>query len=75
MQIAQTPPLDYLREQGTASATVIRAHCGLTHEEVYAELVQAEARGLVRVEVSYFDRGARPRTYWAWMADDDDSRT
>jgi hypothetical protein len=74
MRLAQTPAIDYLREQGIASATVIRAHCGLTHEEVYAELVQAEARGLVRVEVAH-SRGARPRIYWAWMEDDDDSRT
>jgi hypothetical protein len=36
--------------------------------------VQAEARGLVRVEVAH-SRGARPRIYWAWMEDDDDSRT
>lgn len=49
-------PIDHLAQRGQATAAQIAGATGLHIESVYAELVKAEAAGLVRVNTDKHHR-------------------
>jgi hypothetical protein len=51
--------------EGPATAAVIRAKCGLTHEAVYVELVRMYDEGLARVETLGHAEKTSERLPWA----------
>lgn len=58
-------PVNYLRgREDEPSAEQIAKACGLSLTATYAQLVAAEARGLVRVVVSYDRRKTPRRIFW-----------
>ena len=58
----------YIRRMGPAEAVDISCRLMVPIDDVYAELIPLESRGLVRIVVTH-ERGLRPVCRWESMAE------
>lgn len=61
-------PVEFIRTKRPATAAELTEICGLSHEEVYLDLVKGEERGQVRIDVRWpkieGKRTPQPEKYW-----------